>query len=232
MSRRELEGCYARLTGLRDSLIVVLDRVVSIDFHDDYMVILSHLRKAVDDPFNGFDLPSHVTEGLDRAAFGAQKQSIDLKIRQLISYLEKVHNAASRIVEVGSAYNLIRDQELKSRCSDLLSANDHFDRVINQATQVMEERLRLKVPQFAGEIGIKLVNAAVKNSPQDSPICFSANQSEQEGYASILRGMVGAFRNTSHHRFLTHVTREQALQICAFIDNLLAALELAEIRTA
>lgn len=232
MGRRELEGCYARLTGLRDSLIVTVDRIVSIDFHDDYMVILSHLRAAVDDPFVGFDLPYHTTDGLDQAAFGAQKQSIDLKLKQLISYLEKVHNAASRIVEVGSAYNLIRDQELKSRCSDLLSANDHFDRVINQATQVLEERIRLKVPHLSDEIGIKLVNGAVKNAPQDSPICFSDNASEQEGYASILRGMVGAFRNTSHHRFMTHVSREQALQICAFVDNLLAALELAEIRAA
>lgn len=161
-----------------------------------------------------------------------QKQSIDLKVKQLISYLEKVHNASSRIVEVGSAYNLIKDQELRSRCADLLSAHDHFDRVINQATQVLEERLRVKTPQFADEIGIKLVNSAVKNSPGDSPICFSDHASEQEGYASIFRGIVGAFRNTSHHRFLAHVTREQALQICAFIDNLLAALELAEIRSA
>ncbi len=228
MSRRVIEGSYARLTGIRDSLVTTIDTVVSIDFHDDYMVILSQLREKVDDPFDGFDLPQHVTDGLDRGAYGALRKPIDMKIRQLISYLEKVHNAASKIVEVGSVYNLIRDPELKSRCADLLSAHDHFDRVINQATQVLEERVRLKTPQFKDEIGIKLVNSAVKNDPAVSPIVFSDNQNEQEGFASILRGIVGAFRNTSHHRFMANVTREQALQICAFIDNMLFALDIAE----
>ena len=231
MSRREIEGCYARLTGLQDSLIIVLQPVVAIDFYDDYMMILSQLRSSVDDGFSGFDLPDHVTDGLDQGMFGAYKQPITMKAKQLISYLEKVHNASNPIVEVGSAYNLIRDVELKSRCSDLLSARDHFDRVINQATQVLEERIRFKVPHAKDEVGIKLVNAAIKNSPADSPITFSDNHSEQEGYASIMRGIVGAFRNTSHHRFLANVSREQALQICAFVDNLLAALEMADVQT-
>ena len=231
MSRRTVEGCYARLTGLRDALMVKIDHFVSIDFITDYSAILEQLRSTIDDDaFQGFDLPAHAHRSSNTSIpiYGAVRQPIESKVKQLISYLEKVYNSSNRIVEVGSAYNLIQDAELKSRCSDLLSASDHFDRVINQATQVLEERLRLKAPECSDEIGIRLVNAAIKNNPNDSPVKFSDDQNEQEGYASIMRGIVGAFRNTSHHRFLANVSREQALQICAFIDNLLAALDLAE----
>lgn len=163
--------------------------------------------------------------------YQSNKPPLNSKVKQLISYLENVHNASNRIVEIGSVYNLIKDQELKSRCSDLLSALDHFDRVINQATQVLEERLRSKLPDLSELHGSVLVAKAMHKNPKESRIRFLDVPNEQEGYAALFRGVVGAFRNTSHHRFMVHVTREQALQICAFIDNLLAALDAAEIAT-
>ena len=75
-----------------------------------------------------------------------------------------------------------------------------------------------------------LVNTIVKSKLSETLLKFSDTPDEQEGYANILRGIVGAFRNTSHHGFMENITREQALQVCAFIDNLLTAIELAEVR--
>lgn len=228
MSRRVIEGSYARLVGLRNSTITS-DRFLPRDFGTDYLLVLNNLREHVDDDFDGFDFSDGCFFNENESESTYNRSSVVSKLNQLISYLEMVHRASSRIVEVGSVYNLIVDAELKSRCSDLLSASDHFDRVINQATQVLEERIRAKVPVYSGEIGTGLINRAIRADPQNTLIKFSENPSEQEGYAAILRGLVGAFRNPSHHRFLTEVSREQALQICAFIDNMLSALEKAEV---
>jgi hypothetical protein len=130
---------------------------------------------------------------------------------------------------IESVYSLIQDQVLKSRCADLLLLDGHFDRVISQATLVLEERIREKFPELTADFGLSLVGKAMNPDPAKSKAKFSNNPSEHEGYVSIFRGLVGAFRNPSHHRFLENVSRVQALQICAFIDNMLAALETAEV---
>ncbi len=229
MSRRNLEGSYARLRGLRDSLMLQLSPSVSLDFKTDYEHILSTLRDSCDDEFLGFDLPSHTFRNHTDPLYQVNKAPVSSKIQQLLSYLENVHNASNRIVEIGSVYNLIKDEELKSRCSDLLSARDHFDRVINQATLVLEDRIKEKVPQFASDSGASLINKAIKQEPSKSVIVFSEDANEQQGYASLFRGIIAVFRNPSHHKLLDNVTREEALQICAFIDNLMRLLGTASV---
>jgi hypothetical protein len=107
----------------------------------------------------------------------------------------------------------------------LLSAPSNFDRVINQATQVLEDRLRAVTHDKDGVNGATLVNKYVKSDPTKSPLVISSDNGEQEVYANLLRGMMGAFRNPSHHKFVEHITREKALQVCAFIDNLLQVLK-------
>ncbi len=231
MSRRILEGSYARLVALRDTT-VLLNQFIARDFSDDYRTILEALKNLKIDDFADFELTSGVFRGHSDPQYQVWRDVFLSKVRQLISYLEMVHHASSRIVEIGSTYNLIKDPELKSRCSDLLSASEHFDRVINQATQVLEERMRRKLPEFSGDIGLVLVGKAINGELSKTRIKFSDNPSEQDGFASIFRGLIGAFRNPSHHRFIESVTREQALQICGFIDNMLAALETAEIVSA
>jgi hypothetical protein len=231
MSRRIIEGSYARLCGLRDTAVKI-DSALPASFGEDYISILSKLRASTEDIFDGFDLGNNVFFHPNVASMKYNAIDMKSKINQLIQYLEMVHSASNKIVEVGSVYNLIRDPELKSRCSDLLSAVDHFDRVINQATQVLEERVRKKVPSLENMTGLPLVGKAINPEPSKSMIVFSTNPSEQEGYANLFKGLMGTFRNQSHHKFLETVTREQALQICAFIDNMLAALEGAEVKTA
>jgi Protein of unknown function (Hypoth_ymh) len=198
-------------------------------FGDDYTSILADLRGNTNDKFDGFDLPPDCYRDFG-GSLEITRDVLNSKIHQLTRYLELVHFASSKTVEIGSVYNLIQDQELKSRCSDLLSAPNHFDRVINQATQVLEERIRLCCPDLKTDFGATLIGKAVNPEPSKSRIVFSDTASEQEGYAALTKGLILAFRNPSHHRFLELVSREQALQICAFIDNVLAALKLADIK--
>ncbi len=40
---------------------------------------------------------------------------------------------------------------------------------------------------------------------------------------------MGAFRNPTHHRTTDRFSREDALKVCAFIDNLLRAIDEAEV---
>lgn len=69
------------------------------------------------------------------------------------------------------------------------------------------------------------MNEVVKVDPQKSVLKFSDDKNEQDGYASILRGVVGAYRNPTHHHLLDHTTREDALKVCAFIDGLLKIVD-------
>lgn len=229
MSRRIIEGSYARLKGIRDTLSPSTDFYVQSHFSHDFEEILKSLRSEIDDSFVGFDLPRDALRQTSHSGLQVGREALVSKLMQLLAFLEAVHNASNRVVEIGSAFNLIKDDKLKSRCADLLSASGHFDRVINQATLVLEERIREKLPEFTTEIGLVLVGKAINGELAKTRLRFSDISSEQEGFANLFRGVIGAFRNPSHHRFLESVTREKALQICAFIDNMLAALETAEI---
>jgi Protein of unknown function (Hypoth_ymh) len=232
MSRLIIEGSYAKLCGMRSSLPSKQHDLIPLSFLTDYRSILGTLRTLETDDFSGFDLPGDAFNKHDNDLYRGNQIPFNMKLNQLIQYLEMIHRASNKIVEIGSIYNLIRDTELKSRCSDLLSAPDHFDRVINQATQILEDRVRKKVPSIGDMTGLPLVGKAINPEPSKSMIVFSTNPSEQEGYANLFKGLMGTFRNPSHHKFLETVTREQALQICAFIDNMLAALEGAEVKSA
>ncbi len=94
---------------------------------------------------------------------------------------------------------------------------------------MLEDRLRAKGNSIegidiGGKAGVPLVNQLLKSQPADSPIVFSQDQNEHEGYCHIFRGIMGALRNPTHHHLIKDITREQALQVCAFIDNLLRLL--------
>jgi Protein of unknown function (Hypoth_ymh) len=108
----------------------------------------------------------------------------------------------SEIIEIGSIYNSIQDEQLKALCADLLSAPGNFDRVINQATLVLEDRIRTKSGSRNGAIGVALVNEVIKADPNKSVLKISDDKNEQEGYASILRGVVGAYRRALRREHL------------------------------
>lgn len=150
------------------------------------------------------------------------RQLANSKIFQLVNILESQYGCGERGIEAGIAYNFIQDVQLKSRCSDLLSHHKHFDRVINQATQVFEERIR-EISGLNNLVGETLVDNAIGGEPTKC-IRFSDNPGEHRGYFNICKGIVGAFRNPTHHRIIDTITREDALKFCGFIDSMLGIL--------
>ncbi|MCX6723688.1 MAG: hypothetical protein NT155_00760 [Candidatus Staskawiczbacteria bacterium] len=122
--------------------------------------------------------------------------------------------------------NLIKDKELLSRCGDILMAHKHFDRPINQATQVLEDRVRDKSKPTSKLTGESLVGYAFNEDSAKTVLqVFSKDADDQRGFTQIMRGIVPAFRNKTHHHLVNSFTQEEALSVCGFIDVLLRVVD-------
>jgi hypothetical protein len=123
---------------------------------------------------------------------------------------------------------LIRDQQLYGRCKDLFRAKQHFDRVIREATTLLDDRLKTRtgIQNLSPE---NLVNKAMNPEPDRAVIEVSSNSAEQAGFHSICKGIMLAFRNKAHHSLSDAFTREDALKFCGFLDTLLSMIDNATI---
>lgn len=123
---------------------------------------------------------------------------------------------------------LIEDQELRSRCQDILMASANFDRPINQATLVLEDRIRKKAqpPAKLKLVGENLVGYAFNEDISKTVLRVASNDADdQRGFTQILRGVVAAFRNKTHHHTTNNFSREEAMRVCGFIDVLLRIVD-------
>lgn len=121
---------------------------------------------------------------------------------------------------------LIQDDELRDRCQDNLLAVAHFDRAVNQATLVLEDRIRKKTQPTGKQVGENLVNFAFKEDLAATVLRVASNDpDEQRGFTQILRGIVPAFRNITHHHVTDTFSRQEAMQVCGFIDGLVRVVD-------
>lgn len=233
MDHAKLRRLYGRLKGIKEltSTQPTVDKAVG----DDYNNLVQAVSEVIEEDLSSFlltgrffyeDLRSSSARGGELKCLS---NSIRDKLLQLTSYLEYGFNLSEKVIEIGSIYNSITDEELKSRCSDILSAPGNFDRVINQATLVLEERIR-KRSGLDSYSGVELVNKALNSELSKSVLQVSDDPDVHEGIAHICRGIVLAFRNPTHHRIITDITREDALKVCAFIDNLLQMVDTAKLK--
>jgi hypothetical protein len=125
---------------------------------------------------------------------------------------------------------LLQDPELRGRCKDLLRAARHFDRVIREATTVLDDRLKKKtgITNMNPE---NLVGKAINPDPAKAVLEISADKAEQDGIHSICKGIMLAFRNRAHHSLSEKLTREDALKFCGFVDTVLGIVGKAAIHT-
>lgn len=121
---------------------------------------------------------------------------------------------------------LIEDQELRSRCQDILMASANFDRPINQATLVLEDRIRKKAQPTQKLVGENLVGYAFNEEISKTVLRVASNDSDdQRGFTQMLRGIFAAFRNKTHHHIIKSFSREEAMRVCGFIDVLLRVVD-------
>ncbi|MFQ5853092.1 MAG: TIGR02391 family protein [Candidatus Binatia bacterium] len=123
--------------------------------------------------------------------------------------------------------SLLGDQALRGRCKDLLLARKHFDRVVREATTVLDDRLKSR-SKIKNMNPVNLVGKVLNPDPQKAILVVSHEKHEQEGFHAICKGVMLAFRDRAHHALSDKFTRENALKFCGFIDSLLGAIEHAE----
>jgi uncharacterized protein (TIGR02391 family) len=115
--------------------------------------------------------------------------------------------------------SLIRDDELRARCSDILSAGGQYDRVIREACVILEDRVRKAAGFGKDKMGTGLMQSAF--STKGGPLQLSDHEQEQVGYMQIYAGIMAAFRNAAGHNVVDSYTQEDALRFVSMIDLLL-----------
>jgi hypothetical protein len=81
-------------------------------------------------------------------------------------------------------------------------------------------------------VGIPLVTYAFHEQlPRTRLRVASGRADEQQGVTQILRGMVSALRNVTHHHIVDTFTQEDALRVCGFIDFLLKVVDSTQVVT-
>lgn len=123
---------------------------------------------------------------------------------------------------------LSQDVELRDRCKDLVLARRHYDRVLREATTVLDNRIK-KVSGISHMNPSALVGKALAPDPAKAVIIVSAEKDEQEGFFYICKGVMQAFRNKAHHTLSNAFTQADALKFCGFVDIILAVIDKAEV---
>jgi uncharacterized protein (TIGR02391 family) len=117
------------------------------------------------------------------------------------------------------AGELIRDDDLRRRCADLLAAEGDYDRAVREACTVLEDRVRGLISAPNALIGTRLMDAAFWGNPVK--LRLSDHDGEQEGVSQMYRGLMAFYRNPVGHRLHDDLDRSEALHVVSWIDHLL-----------
>lgn len=121
---------------------------------------------------------------------------------------------------------VIRDDQLRGRCEDLLAAQAAYDRVVREACVVLEDRVRAAAKLGSNIVGTALMEMAF--SAKRPLLRLSGDEKEQRGAMELYRGLMAFFRNAAGHRVIDGYSRDDALRIVIWVDALLGMIELAE----
>lgn len=189
-------------------------------------------------------IDEYISECEERVNMGVfQKASpLDLLVEQAI-HDENVKEEREECFENDSLAHSVRprpvildsmplfDSELKKRCLDVLQMfrengeEERFDMVVQEATKILETRLRTLANADDGCSGMELVESALG---KDAKLFLSRIPAEQNSWHLFFRGIFGGLRNSTHHRFVPFQNYERTLQILGMVDFLLHILESAE----
>ena len=132
---------------------------------------------------------------------------------------------------------IIHDDELRNRCADLLGAPGAFDRVIREATTILENRMRSKpshetlsrlIPNSSDQTGENLVNKLL--SPDNPVLVISSDKGRRVAFYKILIGAFSYLRNPYHHKIDPTTEWSWAWSTVGFIDRLLSDVDSCSVK--
>jgi uncharacterized protein (TIGR02391 family) len=150
------------------------------------------------------------------------RPTTSVRVGQSRSSVGKIHKHKKPTVSSAIDF-VLEDAELRGRCRDLLLAKKHYDRVVREATTVLDARLKTRTG-IAHMNPAALVGKVLSPDPAKAIIVVSTDKDEQQGFFNICSGVMLAFRNKAHHTLSNTFTQTDALKFCAFIDALLAVI--------
>lgn len=221
----EIKRIYYLLLGIKESIspnVYIPQKVIN-----QYNHLIRELEDICNDSLQTYkvDATERYTENrYDPLTFLYQ-------LNPIISYIEHLHINSSdyQISKVGYLYNSIEDKELHDRCGDILLGDGAFDRAINQATQILEDRIKKKSGlEKTNLLGLSLISKAIHSKIDETILKFSDEPDIQEGYSFTFKGIISVYRNQTHHSLNFKCNRDYALKFCAYIDELLKEIDRSE----
>lgn len=226
--KENVKKIYYFLLGLYESIDLQNQKYVKTDSCIQFNKLLDSLFKLInEEQILLFKVKEYDISGVNCV----ESYELKNKISPIISYLKNsyLENGEYQIAKIGYLYNSIEDSEIKERCGDILLGEAAFDRAINQATQILENRIKHKSGlQETPLIGVPLVSKVIHSKIDETILKFSDKADIQEGYSNLFKGIVSIYRNPTHHSLSFECSREYALKVCAHIDELLKILDNSE----
>mgnify|MGYP000080219118 FL=1 len=218
-SEYEIKKIYYLLLGIKESINGSIPEKVVRQYND----YIAELEEILGENLDSYKI---IIYDFQEGYIGCYE--IMFQINQILKYLENMHINSSeyQISKVGYLYNSIEDKELHDRCGDILLGETAFDRAINQATQILEDRIKNKAGlEKTVLIGLPLVSKAIHAKIENTILKFSDDPTIQEGYSFLFKGIISVYRNQTHHSLNFKCNRECALKFCSYIDELLKDIE-------
>ena len=235
MNFKEIKKQYSLLCGLREAMTqghCILEKQI---------FIFNKSIKSLVEITNDENIGAFIIEEYEICSdsFGEEYLSYDefkMHIYPVLNYLKDNYiedNRESDFDVVSNTLSTIKDTQIKERCKDiLLSDAQAYDRAINQATQILENRIKDKTNlQNTNISGLDLVSKCIHAKLEFTKLKFSNEPAIQEGYSNLFKGLVSIYRNPTHHTLNFQCTREYAIKVCLFIDELLSLIDLSELVT-
>jgi|SRR5579859_1611130 len=119
---------------------------------------------------------------------------------------------------------LIKDQQLRDRCRAGLTASRFHDSVFREATTILDNRLK-KLTAITRMLPSALVSKVLHGDPSKAIIQVSNEGYEQQGIHDMCKGVMLAFRDTTHHEIKDNFSQVDALKFCGVVDILLSVIE-------
>ncbi len=227
--KHEIKKIYYLLCGIDKSVSESSnERFVSDLLCDRFNNLLNLLKDKINDDTLDFFLIEKIETQGRHLTIGEMKNHICPIIEYLKNFF--IENGEYQVSKIGYLYNSIEDGDIKARCGDILLGEGPYDRAINQATQILEDRIKNKANlKDTNLIGTALVSKAIHSNSDETILKFSDKADVQLGYSNLFKGLVSIYRNPTHHTLSFKCSREYALKVCCYIDELLKLVEQSEI---